>query len=109
MWQGMEDASLATRAKVEYLPVMSGESAGAAAPYLASLLQRHCQVVIATGAAQVAAVDAAAAAHPSVRFVVVGEAAGRLGGARVTSVTAPVARVRAAVAALVTASVQHST
>lgn len=105
VWQGMEDASLATRAKVEYVPVMSGDSAGAAAPYLASLLQRHCGVVVATGAAQVAAVSAAAPEHPSVEFVAVG---GIAAGPRVTTVRAAAGQVRAEVASLITAAVDRA-
>lgn len=85
VWAGMESASLATRAKVEYLPVMSGSTEAAAEPYVASLVQRHCAVVIATGAAQVQAVEAKAASFPSVRFAVVGATAG---GSRVTALPA---------------------
>lgn len=105
VWQGMQDASLATRAKVEYLPVMSGDSAGAAAPYVASLLQRHCDVVVATGAAQVAAVSVAAPEYPAVEFVAVGPAATV---PHVTTVRAAAGRVRAEVAALITAAVGHA-
>jgi basic membrane lipoprotein Med (substrate-binding protein (PBP1-ABC) superfamily) len=105
VWLGMQDASLATRAKVEYLPVMSGDSAGAAAPYVASLLQRHCGVVVATGAAQVAAVSTAAREHPSVEFVAVGGAAA---SPHVTTVRAAAGSVRAQVAALVTAAVDRA-
>ena len=65
-WSGMQQASLATRAKVEYLPVMSGSTPAAAAPYLASLLQRHCNVVIAAGPAQVAALVSERARAPEI-------------------------------------------
>jgi len=103
-WAGLEQASGATHAKVEYLPVMSGATEGAAAPYLATLVQRHCRVVVAAGDAEVAAVEATAARYPSVRFAVVG---GARGGSRVRSVSGSAPAVRAAVAGFVTAAV-HS-
>ncbi len=106
VWAGMQDASLATHAKVEYLPVMSGSTAAAAGPYLASLLQRHCAIVVATGAAQVAAVSAQAARFPSVRFVVVGPAAA---GTHVTAVGGPASTLRAHVAGLMTAAMRDAT
>src|SRR6266851_438255 len=88
VWRGMENASLATQAKVEYMPVMSGSTAAAAAPYLASLLQRHCNVVVATGPAQVAAVRAQARRFPSVQFVVPGPV---LAGSHVIGLRVPAA------------------
>jgi hypothetical protein len=46
-------------------------SAGAL-PYLASLVQRRCDVILAVGPAQDAAVDGAAAGHGGVRFITIG-------------------------------------
>jgi basic membrane lipoprotein Med (substrate-binding protein (PBP1-ABC) superfamily) len=106
VWAGMQDASLATHAKVAYLPVMSGSTAAAADPYLSSLLQRHCAVVVATGTAQVAAVTAQAGRFPSVRFVVIGRVAAR---SHVTAVEGPASRLRANVAGLITAAMHDST
>lgn len=60
-WAGLQKASLRTHAKVQYLAVTSGTTARSAAPYLASLATRHCGVVVAAGAPQVAAVGAVAA------------------------------------------------
>jgi hypothetical protein len=80
VWAGLEQASLATHAKVQYLPVMSGSTEAAAEIELSTLMQRHCRVVLATGAAEVAAVDAQASHYPSVRF---GVAGGPARGARV--------------------------
>jgi basic membrane lipoprotein Med (substrate-binding protein (PBP1-ABC) superfamily) len=67
----MQDASMTTRAKVEYLSVIGTPTAENALPYLNSLVQRGCDVIIAVGAPQVAAVSADARRFPSVRFVVV--------------------------------------
>jgi hypothetical protein len=104
VWRGMQNASLATQAKVEYLPVMSGSTAAAAAPYLASLLQRHCNVVVATGRAQVAAVSAQARRFPSVQFVVPGPV---LAGSHVIGLRVPAAGLPAAVANVITAAVHR--
>ncbi|HEX9536961.1 MAG TPA: hypothetical protein VGA04_02150 [Streptosporangiaceae bacterium] len=105
VWRGMENASLATQAKVEYMPVMSGSTAAAAAPYLASLLQRHCNVVVATGPAQVAAVRAQARRFPSVQFVVPGPV---LAGSHVIGLRVPAAGLPAAVANVITAALHRS-
>lgn len=104
VWRGMENASLATQAKVEYLPVMSGSTAAAAAPYLASLLHRQCNVVVATGPAQVAAVSAQARRFQSVEFVVPGPA---LAGSHVIGLPVPAASLPAAVASVITAAVHR--
>jgi hypothetical protein len=94
VWAGLEDASAATRAKVQSLPVMSGDSEAAAQPYLAGLLQRHCNLIAAVGAPQVAAVAALASRYPSVRFLAVG---GRAAGRNVTALGAADAGLRSAV------------
>jgi hypothetical protein len=74
-WAGMQDASSATHARVQHVPVAGGTTVGDALPYLAGLLQRRCAVVVAVGDAQVAAVATDAARYPAVRFVVVGGSA----------------------------------
>jgi basic membrane lipoprotein Med (substrate-binding protein (PBP1-ABC) superfamily) len=71
VWAGMQDASLRTHAKVEYLPVYGAASEANALPYLAGLIQRRCDVIVGVGAAEVAAVDAYAPSHPKIHFVVV--------------------------------------
>jgi hypothetical protein len=104
-WAGLQQASLATRAKVQYLPVESGTTAAAATPYLASLTTRHCRVVVAVGGAQVSAVTAAAHRYRSVQFAVIG---GASAGPNVTVVTGGAAHVRAVIDSLVTTAVAHS-
>ena len=102
VWDGMSDASLATRAKVQYLPSVGAVTVDGVRPYLASLVQRHCDVVVAVGTQPVAAVAADASAYPRVRFAVVG-------GASRPNVTAldagPAPAVRARVDAWVRAEV----
>jgi basic membrane lipoprotein Med (substrate-binding protein (PBP1-ABC) superfamily) len=105
-WAGMEDASLATHAKAEYLPVMSGPTAADAAPFLASLTARQCKVVIAAGPAPSAAVAARARQYPAIRFAVVG---GKATGRNVTELTGSASTVRSSVDSLVTAAVNAST
>jgi hypothetical protein len=105
-WAGLQRASLATRAKVQYLPVESGTTAADAAPYLASLTTRHCSVVVAVGSAQVGAVAVAAARDRSVRFAVVG---GGASGPNVTDATGDAASVRSVIDGLVTRAVAQST
>lgn len=101
-WAGMQEASLATRAKVEYLPVMSGSTEAAAAPVLASLVQRHCNVVIAAGRAQVSALVSEKARPPGVRFVAMG---GAPAGSGVLTVPASGSGVRPAVDQIITSAV----
>lgn len=83
VWAGMQDASLQTRAKVEFLPVVGESTTANALPYLAGLVQRHCDVILAAGPAQVDAVRADASRYPRIRFVVVGA---ELSGPNVVSV-----------------------
>jgi hypothetical protein len=99
----MQDASLATRAKVQYLAVPAGApTAAGARPYLASLLVRKCGAVVATGPAQVAAVAADARRYGSVRFAVVG---GRATASNVTAMPSSPGAMRSAVTAWVTSAV----
>ena len=74
VWSGMEAASSATNAQVSYVSVPVGEAdtVGVATPLANSLVQQHCGVVVAVGASEVAAVQAVAAQHAEMRFVLVG-------------------------------------
>ncbi|MFE3658413.1 BMP family ABC transporter substrate-binding protein [Streptomyces sp. NPDC059165] len=74
VWAEMQKASLETRARVNYVPVMGPQTVENAQPYLNSLIQRRCAVVLAVGAPQVGVVESAAKQHPDVRFVVIGDA-----------------------------------
>jgi basic membrane lipoprotein Med (substrate-binding protein (PBP1-ABC) superfamily) len=99
VWAGMQDASLATRARVSYLPAVGPATAANVAPYEASLIQRNCQVVVAVGSLPVTVTAADAPQHPDVRFVLIG---GSGGGSNVSVVPQQAPdRLRAAVAATV--------
>jgi hypothetical protein len=72
VWAGMQDASLATRARMSFLPAMGPDTEANVVPYVNSLVQEHCSVVVAVGATPVDAVRAVAPRQKGVRFVVVG-------------------------------------
>lgn len=72
VWAGMQEASLETLAKVQFLEVDGAQTAENAQTYLASLVQGRCDLVLAVGDAQLAAVAATAPKHPDLRFVSVG-------------------------------------
>ncbi len=102
MWAGMQSASLATRAKVEYLAVVGAQTAENAVPFANSLGQGGCAVVFAAGPVQEKAVQQVSALFPKVRFYVSqGDATGNVGvldGSSTQSLTAGVDQaVRAAV------------
>jgi basic membrane lipoprotein Med (substrate-binding protein (PBP1-ABC) superfamily) len=106
VWDGMQDASGTTHARVFYLAVPGPATKENALPYLTSLVQRRCVVIFAVGPAQVAAADADAAMFPKVRFAMVG---GQAQGANVTHIDASSPDgVRAAVRELTTAEVRKA-
>ncbi|MFI9390912.1 BMP family ABC transporter substrate-binding protein [Streptomyces bauhiniae] len=70
-WEGMQRASLETRARINYVPVPGEQSVAGTRPFVNSLMQRHCGVLIAVGASQAQVAHEAAANHPEVRFVLV--------------------------------------
>ncbi|MGW2656910.1 BMP family ABC transporter substrate-binding protein [Streptomyces sp. NPDC001478] len=72
VWRGMRRASDATRVRVTHVPVMGEQSAANALPHLDGLIQRDCEMVLATGAAQTEAVRDRAKDRPRTRFVVIG-------------------------------------
>lgn len=74
VWAGMQDASTATQAKVSYLAAAGPATVGNALPYLAALLQRHCDVILAAGPAPLAAVTQVAPGNPTVHFIDIGGA-----------------------------------
>jgi basic membrane lipoprotein Med (substrate-binding protein (PBP1-ABC) superfamily) len=101
-WAGLQGASTATSALVSYLPVPAPATGGSAKPYLASLVQRQCGVIVAVGSAQVAAVRSAAASFGQVRFIAV--TASSAGTAVTRIAPAPAAQVHLAVQAAVSAA-----
>ncbi|MFD8672103.1 hypothetical protein ACFV1A_03365 [Streptomyces seoulensis] len=72
VWQGMQDASLKTHARVNYQQVMGEQSAGNARPYLNGMLQGACEVVVAVGGPEVSVAAEAAPKYGKTDFVLVG-------------------------------------
>ena len=70
VWAGMQQASLATHAKVQYLPVTDPPTIENASAFLAGLAQGNCDLVFAAGAKPTAAADLRAGAFPNVTFYV---------------------------------------
>lgn len=86
VWAGMQDASLKTRAKVQFLEVDGAQTIDNARTFLGSLVQSRCDLVLAVGEAPVGAVRENAARFPSARFVTVGSGTS---AANVSVVTEP--------------------
>ncbi|WP_307620956.1 hypothetical protein [Streptomyces sp. V3I7] len=103
VWQGMQDASLKTHARVSYTSVMGEQSTGNARPFLNGMLQRSCEVVLAVGRPEVAAVGQTAPQYRKVGFVLVGGKADTKGGENVAAV-----RVGHGLRAAVAASVERA-
>ncbi|PZG00163.1 BMP family ABC transporter substrate-binding protein [Micromonospora deserti] len=72
VWTGMQEASLAKQVKVQYLEVDGPQTGQNAETFLAGLVQNRCDVILAVGAAPVAAVPPTAARYPAARFVAFG-------------------------------------
>jgi hypothetical protein len=104
VWAGMEDASRATSARVSYVTVTGPPTEAGAAPFVGSLLVSGCRVIVASGAAERAAVLADAGRYPATRFVVTGPA---VAPGNVTTLAFTTDGLRAAVASAVESGV-HS-
>jgi hypothetical protein len=71
VWSGMQAASVQTSGKVSFLSVYGPNTAANAVPYVNTLVQRQCDLVLAVGPSQVAAAREQASAFPKVQFVVI--------------------------------------
>ncbi|GAA3207077.1 hypothetical protein GCM10010468_22980 [Actinocorallia longicatena] len=69
----MQQASLKTRSKIQYLANSEVKSTNAL-PYLGTLIQTRCNLIIGVGATQTTAVSSGARTYPKLRFAVVGAA-----------------------------------
>ncbi|RZU50689.1 hypothetical protein EV385_2468 [Krasilnikovia cinnamomea] len=72
VWAGMQQASLDTHGKVQFLEVDGPQTGANAVTYLGTLVGGKCDVILTVGAAPNAALDAAAPSQPNVHFVRVG-------------------------------------
>jgi basic membrane lipoprotein Med (substrate-binding protein (PBP1-ABC) superfamily) len=71
VWAGMQDASLKTHAKVQYLAIPGEQTPNNAEIYLTSLAQGGCDVLLAAGELPAGAVAAIARAFPDLAFVAI--------------------------------------
>lgn len=86
VWAALQDASLKTLAKVQYLEITGAQTVDNAVTFLNSLAQGNgCNLVFAAGDLPVRAVARGAKTFPGKRFVVVG---GSAGGPNVSTVDA---------------------
>lgn len=69
----MQKASLRTRAKVQFLATYGPDTAQNAIPYLNTLVQRQCSVIVAADPAPVSAIVSGAHRFPDITFIVVGK------------------------------------
>lgn len=100
LWDGMHDASKTTQAKVSYLATDNSDPA----PFVTTLLQRKCNIVITIDAAHNAAAAQLAPKHPEVRFAQVG---GSSTVSNVAALPSNSAEQKAAVAQLINSVVPH--
>jgi basic membrane lipoprotein Med (substrate-binding protein (PBP1-ABC) superfamily) len=74
-WSAMQAASTATSMKVFYVAAAGTTAAQEVRPFVAGLVQRRCNVIVAVGPHETDAVQAAASAYPGVVFVAVSDGA----------------------------------
>jgi hypothetical protein len=72
VWAGLQDASADTATKVSYLAAAGPATDANYLPYVNSLVQRRCDVIVTMGQPGTAVALAQAPAHPGIRFVAVG-------------------------------------
>ncbi|MCI3272563.1 hypothetical protein [Streptomyces cylindrosporus] len=82
VWQGMQDASLATHARVSYSSVTGEQSTANARPFLNAMLQGSCEVVLAVGGPEVKAAQEATRRYAKLGFVLVGSGSGSGNGSK---------------------------
>lgn len=105
VWAGMQRASLKTHARVQYQPIIGPATVPNALPYLASLVQRRCDLIMAAGDIPVATATAGASRYPQAQFILVG---GRKAAKNITALNATSPDLPAAVSDIVTHAVHES-
>jgi hypothetical protein len=72
VWAGLQDASLATHAKVQYLAIVGPQTVDNGLTFLNNLAQTNCDLIFAAGDTPLATVEKGAAKFPHTRFLPVG-------------------------------------
>lgn len=84
VWQGMEQASAKTSAKVSYQSVVGDDTVGNAGAFVSAAAGEQCGLVIVVGGPQVQSVAVVALRFPRTRFALVG---GGSAGANIELIT----------------------
>ncbi|MFY1699115.1 MULTISPECIES: hypothetical protein [unclassified Solwaraspora] len=87
VWAAMQESSLRTLARVQFLEVDGPQTADNAAGYLASLASSGCELILAVGEGPVAATVRDAARYPQASFVLVDDGSSAVDAGNVTVVT----------------------
>jgi basic membrane lipoprotein Med (substrate-binding protein (PBP1-ABC) superfamily) len=87
VWAGVEEASNETSDQAQYLAAAgSPETVESVTPFVDSLVQQQCGVIVAVGPVEVLAAQSAAALNKSTKFILVGKGSTE-SNVRVESVT----------------------
>lgn len=105
-WAAMEDVSVKTHAMAQYLPAFGPPTVGNTLPYLASLAQRRCDIVVTAGDVPGATAVANAGQFPNVRFIIIG---GQESHGNITAISPQPPIMHAALASAITAALQRAT
>ena len=105
VWAGMQEASLSTRAKVQYLSIAGEQTVANASTFVASQAQGGCDLILAAGQLPVAAVEGSAGTFPKNAFLVVGGTA----KGNISTVDGSPAEVQSGVKRIITDAVRRST
>jgi hypothetical protein len=106
VWAGMQDASLTTHIKIQYLAISGPQTVDNAVVFVNTLAQRNCDVVIAAGAVPATAVTKAAATFPKTAFYTVGATTNAPHVTRID--TTDPAAVRAAISQALNSTAPHA-
>jgi hypothetical protein len=71
VWAGLQDASTATQAKIQYLAVVGPQTIENAQTFLNGLTQANCSAIFGAGELATATIDTVASDHPEAQFLAV--------------------------------------
>ena len=72
VWAGVQNAAGAANDQSEYLAAaVPTETVGSVTPFVNTLVNQHCDLIVATGSVEDSAVESIAANEPTVRFLLI--------------------------------------